>query len=308
MVNNKENVTESAAESSVKRVRRGISNETKATAQLSFHEKDARPNGLFVAALYNVSVAWSQAENDGKQFAGEKVPRLVFEFVSITADASARRHAYHTLFPVESNVNTIPGGSEEWKVNQIMTFIKHILDVYYLKGRKLTPEEEDALVLPLDDIDDEGNFVPLEAKDILAAYATLFNNVAAIMNGSFNLPEGETPKPCYRDANGKVIQAWIKLLRHKKVRGEWKNVGRNGELAFDPFVGTGVVELYVNGKEPSIISVDPSRESITPKETKKATEIPGMINGGIAVGAGMPGANVMANPAFNEASTGDMPF
>lgn len=303
-----ENVTEVGAQAPIKKPRRGITNETQATSQLRFHEKDAAPNRLFMAHLHNVSVAWS-VNADGKQFTGEKVPRLVFEFCSNTKDANQMRHVYHTLFPVESNVNTIPGGSEEWKFNQVMNFIKHILDVYYLKGRQLTAEEEDALTLPFVDFDDEGNFVPLDVKDILAGYAQLFNNVAAIMNGSFGgLKDGEVVKPCYRDENGHFIRAWIKLLRHKKVRGEWKNVTQNGDLGFDPFVGTGVVELFVQGKEPVVIRVDDSKESITPKEVKKAPSIPGMagVDGGVMIGnPAMLGG--VAGSAYNEAN-GDMPF
>lgn len=303
----KENVAGAAAEAPVKKARRGVSNETKATSQLRFHEKDAAPNRLFMAHLHSVSVAWS-VNADGKQFTGEKVPRLVFEFASNTKDANQMRHVFHTLFPVESNVNTIPGGSEEWKFNQVMNFIKHILDVYYLKGRNLTPEEEDALTLDFVDFDDDGNYVSVDVADVLASYAKLFNNVSAMMNGQFNLADGETPKPCYRDDNGKFIRCWIKLIRHKKVKGEWKNVGNNGELAFDPFVGTGVVELYVQGKEPSVISVDESKESITPKEVKKTPSIPGLasMDGGVmAPGVAMTGA---PGGAFNEAGADDMPF
>ena len=301
-------VTGAAAEAPVKKGRRGVTNETQATAQLRFHEKDAAPNRLFVAHLHSVSVAWS-VNADGKQFTGEKCPRLVFEFASNTSDANQMRHVFHSIFPVESNVNTIPGGTEDWKFNQAMRFIKHILDVYYLKGRQLTPQEEDALTLNFCDFDDDGNYVPVDVKDVLAGYAELFNNVVTMMNGQFNLAEGETPKPCYRDDNGRFIRVWIKLLRHKKVKGEWKNVGPNGDLAFDPFVGTGCVEMYVQGKEPLILSVDDSKESINPKEVKKAPSIPGAIGmeGNITLG-GPAMANVIPGGAYNEADTGEMPF
>lgn len=298
-----------AAEAPVKKKRRGITNETQATSQLRFHEKDAAPNHLFMAHLHSVSVAWS-VNADGKQFTGEKCPRLVFEFCSNTSDDSQMRHYYHSLFPVESNVNTIPGGSEEWKYNQIMRFIKHVLDIYYLKGRQLTPEEEDALSLTFDDTDDEGNYVAVEVTDVLAGYAHVFNNVAAMMNGTFGLAEGETPKPCFRDANGKFLRCWIKLLRHKKVKGEWKNVGQNGDLAFDPFVGTGLIELAPQpNSQPVIISVDLSKESITPKEIKKTPTIPGVtdVTGGVMAGA----PAMMGTPiggAYNEAGASDMPF
>ena len=238
MAENKGNNAGVAAEAPVKRVRRGVSNETKATSQLRFHEKDAAPNRLFIAHLHNVSVEWS-VNADGKQFTGEKVPRLVFEFASNTTDANEMRHVYQSLFPVESTVNTIPGGSEEWKVNQVLNWIKHILDVYYLKGRKFTEEEEDALSLPFMDFDDDGNYVALDVKEVLSGYAQMFNNVVAMMNGTFNLKEGEVAKPCYRDDNGKFLRCWIKLLRHKKVKGEWKNVTQNGDVGFDMFIGSG---------------------------------------------------------------------
>ena len=303
-----ENKAGVAAEAPVKKLRRGVSNETQAVNQLRFHEKDAAPNRLFIAHLHSVSVAWS-TNADGKQFTGEKVPRLVFEFASNNADANQMRHVYHSLFPVESNVNTIPGGIDEWKVNQVLKFIKHILDVYYLKGRQLTPEEEEALTLPFCDYDEDNNFVSLDVKDILSGYAQLFNNVAAMMNGQWNLADGETAKPCYRDENGRFIRVWLKLLRHKKVKGEWKNVAQNGDLAIDPFVGTGVVEIAIQGKEPVTLSVDDSKESITPKEVKKTPNVPGMADMAGGVMAGGPAmAGAMPGGAYNEAGTDEMPF
>lgn len=298
-----------AAEAPVKKVRRGVSNETKATTQLRFHEKDAAPNGLFMAHLHNVSVEWS-TNADGKQFTGEKVPRLQFEFASNTADANEMRHVYQSLFPVESNVNTIPGGQDEWKVNQVLSWIKHILDVYYLKGRKLTEAEEDALTLPFVDFDDDGNFVALDVKEILAGYAQVFSTVVAMLNGTFGLAEGETAKPCYRDDNGKFLRCWIKLLRYIKNKGEWKSVTQNGDLGFPMFVGTGVVELAPTpNSQPKIISMDSSRESITPKEVKKAPTIPGMAGAEGGVMAGMPGmGGAAAGSAYTEAAADDMPF
>ena len=307
MAETKENVAGVAAEAPVKKARRGVSNDIQATSQLRFHEKDAAPNGLFIAHLHSVAVQWS-TNADGKQFTGERVPRLTFEFCSNTKDAAQMRHVSHSLFPVESNVNTIPGGTEEWKVNQVLNFIKHMLDVYYLKGRKLTEEEEDALSLPFVDFDDEGNFVSIDVKDVLAGYAQLFNNVADIMNGRFNLPDGETPKPCFRDEDGKYIRCWIKLIRHKKVKGEWRNVGQNGELAFDPFIGNGLVEIAKGNELPKIVNYDPSRESINPQEVKKAPTIPGSLNmnGGVMVG----GPAMLGAPtggAYSEAAE-EMPF
>lgn len=305
MTDVKSKVNGATAEAPVKKVRRGVSNETQATSKLRFHEKDAAPNRLFMAHLHSVSVAWSEG-GEGKQFEGEKIPRLVFEFASNTKDATQRRYVDKTLFPVESSVETIPGGDKDWQVNAVLTWIKHILDIYYLNGRPLTEEEEDALSLPFVDFDDEGNYVSVDVKEVLSGYAQLFNNVAAIMNGTFNLADGETPKPCFRDANGAYIRCWIKLLRHIKAKGEWKNVS-NGDLSFTQFVGTGAIELAPQANsQPKILSVDESKESITPKEIKKAPSIPGMadIAGGVMTGSGIPATN---SSAYQEAAD-EMPF
>ena len=305
MTDVKSKVNGATAEAPVKKVRRGVSNETQATSKLRFHEKDAAPNRLFMAHLHSVSVAWSEG-GEGKQFEGEKIPRLVFEFASNTKDSTQRRYVDKTLFPVESSVETIPGGDKDWQVNAVLTWIKHILDIYYLNGRPLTEEEEDALSLPFVDFDDEGNYVSVDVKEVLSGYAQLFNNVAAIMNGTFNLADGETPKPCFRDANGNFIRCWIKLLRHIKAKGEWKNVS-NGDLSFTQFVGTGAIELAPQpNSQPKILSVDESKESITPKEIKKAPSIPGMADmaGGVMAGTGIPATN---SSAYQEAAD-EMPF
>lgn len=308
----KEKVAEGSVQPTVKKVRRGVSNQTKAVAQLRFHEKDASTqNGLFIGHLDSVSVDWS-VNAEGKQFTGEKVPHVTLHFASNHPSASEQRHVYYTLNCVESNVNTIPEGSEEWKVNNIFNWMKHILDVYYLKGREMTEDEELALSLPFTDYDDEGNYVAVETADVIAGYAHIFNNFAAMMNGQFNLKDGETPKPCYKTADGKFIPAWLKLLRHKKVKGEWKNVAQNGELGFDSFIGNGVVELIRKDMPPAVLRVDLAKESITPKETKKAPSI-GATNSGIAAMGGVMASAPMnmgapINGAFAEAADNEMPF
>lgn len=308
----KEKVTEGSAQSTVKKVRRGVSNQTKAVTQLRFHEKDASTQyGLFVGHLDSVSVDWS-VNAEGKQFTGEKVPRVTLHFTSNHPTASEQRHVYYTLNCVESNVNTIPEGSEEWKVNNIFNWMKHILDIYYLKGREMTEDEELALSLPFADYDDEGNYVVVETADVIAGYAYIFNNFVAMMNGQFNLKDGETAKPCYKTADGKFIPAWLKLLRHKKVKGEWKNVAQNGELGFDSFIGNGVVELIRKDMPPAVLRVDFAKESISPKETKKAPSIGAAGSGMAAMGGVMASAPIgmgaPVNGAFAEAADNEMPF
>lgn len=310
MANDKENVAVESAQPTAKKIRRGVNNQTKAVAQLRFHEKDAAQNGLFVGHLDEVRVDWS-VNAEGKQFTGEKVPRITLHFASNHTNASEQRHVYYTLNCVESNVNTIPNGIEEWKVNNVFNWIKHILDVYYLKGRELTESEEEALSLPFEDYDEEGNYVPVEIDDVIKGYAYIFNNFAAMMNGQFELVDGAVAKPVYKTADGKFIPAWLKLLRHKKVKGEWKNVAQNGELGFDSFIGNGVVELIRKDYPASVLRVDFAKESITPKETKKAPTLGGMASnmpmGGVMANAAPMNMGVSANSAYTDAAD-DMPF
>ena len=230
------------AEAAPKKLKRGVSNQTQAVNQLKFHEKDAAQNGLFIGHLEEVRVDWS-TNADSKSFTGMSVPRLTYHFASNHANVNERRHVYNTLFPVESNVNTIPNGVEAWKVDNILNWIKHTLDVLYLKSRQLTPEEEDALTLPFCDYDENNEYVAVDPQDVINGYASLFNNVVAIMTGKFNLTVGATPQPCYKDASGKPISLWMKLLRHRRRKNDWINVGQNGDLGFDQFIGSGVIEL-----------------------------------------------------------------
>ena len=306
----KEKLASGSAQPTAKRNRRGVSNATKAVANLKFHEKDASTqNALFVGHLAEVRVDWSE-NAEGKQFTGEKVPRLTLHFTSEHKNVSEQRHVYYTLNCVESNVNTIPGVTEEWKVNNVFNWIKHILDVYYLKGREMTEEEEAALTLPFEDYDDEGNYVTVETKDVIAGYAFIFNNFAAMMNGQFNLADGEVAKPCFKTSDGKFIPAWLKLLSHKKVKGEWRNVAQNGELGFDSFIGNGVVELIRKDMPPAVLRVDLAKESITPKETKKAPTLGGVASG-MAIGGVIAGSpmdmGVSGGTAFADAAS-EMPF
>lgn len=298
------------AQTVAKKVRRGVSNKTQAVAQLKFHEKDAAQNGLFVGHLEEVRVDWSN-NADAKSFTGMSIPRLTFHFASNHANASEKRHVYQTLFPVESNVNTIPGGSEDWRVNNVFNWIKHILDVFYLKGRELTEAEEDALSLTFEDFDENGEYVSVEVEDVIAGYRAIFENAAAMLNGSFELADGEVAKPVYKTSDGKYIPCWLKLLRHKKRKGDWINVGANGDLAFDGFIGNGVVELLKKDCPPTVLRLDLAKESITPKETKKTPTIgaPGM--GAPAMGGVMAGAPSMGMPVDNgafQAAGEDMPF
>lgn len=312
--------TESAANvQAAKRVRRGVSNATKAVSHLKFHEKDAAANGLFVGQLSDVRVE-SSINADGKTFTGLEVPRLTFEFTSCHANVNEKRYVYQTLFPVESNVDTIPEGKDDWRVNAIFAWIKHILDVFYLKGRELTPAEEDSLSLDFVDYEENDGvieYVSVEPETVLAAYKKLFEAAAAMMNGSYADKDKEaTGKACYKDANGKPLPVWMKLLRYVKNRkGEWTAVSR-GELAFPSFVGEGCLELMKAKEFPKVIRIDVTKESITPKEVKKTPTIgtptiPGMAGipamGGVVAGSETNMSAAPTNEAYEGAGV-DMPF
>lgn len=304
-VNNKENEVKPSAK------RRGISNKTKATAQLKFHEKDAAPNGLFVGHLEDVSVAWS-TNADGKAFTGMSVPRIVLHFESNHNDPNERRHIYRNINPVESNVDTMLGGSKEWMVNTVFNWIKHILDVYYLKGREFTEREEDALTLPFEDSDENGEYIFVDPQQVIDGYRFIFDNAVAMLNGSFDKDSEEIAKPVYKTADGKFIPCWIKLLRHKKNKNKWINVGTNGDLDFDGFIGNGVIELVKKDCPPSILRIDFAKESITPKEVDKVPTIGNVNAANPMVGSVVSPVNNTtmgfdSNSAFMDAS-GDMPF
>lgn len=302
------NLKGATAEAPVKKARRGVSNQTQAVAQLRFHEKDADARtGLFVGQLEEVRIDWSNNE-ESKDFPSMNVPRITLHFTSTHAAANEKRHIYQTLFPVPSNVDTIPGGKEAWKVDNVLRWIKHILDVFYLKGRELTEAEEDALALPFVDFDEEGNYVVVDPTDVVNGYYAVFTAAVAMINGSFNLPEGEVAKPCFKTADGKAIKVWMKLLRHKKTKNGWTNVAQNGELGFDGFIGNGVVEILKKDVAPTL-RLDLAKESITPKETKKEPTLgaPMMGAGAFVAGSEAGGFGSPMNPAFDAAST-DMPY
>lgn len=292
---------EQPAEQKKKR-RRGITNDTRATSRLKFDERrDAnRNNFLFLGHLDNIELTWVTlgAEIQGMQsFAGCAIPVLVLTFASNDENESVRRYVTHRMMPAESNALTIPGGAEAWKVDSVLGWMKHVMDVFVLKGRPMTETEEDALTLSFEDSDEDGNYVPVEAEEVINGWKTIFENFLKIMNND--------GKPVYKTANGAIIPIWMKLLRFTKVRGTWAPVVRGkstmGDLGFTNFVGEGCIELYKNQVAP-MLKVDGSKESIVYKEVAKpaAPAIPNApMMGGVMAGApampGMPTADANAN-------------
>lgn len=289
--------------------RRGISNETVSTSRLKFSHTDMKPNGLFVAHLDDIQLNEVDMKDDSAMvsFRGTKVNRLVITFASNEDDANKRKYVYLNFMPVESNINTIPGGKEEWKVTRIFSYLKHILDVYVLHGNDMSPEMEDALSLDYDDTDEQGEYVNVPAETVAAAWNKLFTNFVNIMNTA------KDGKPAYKTSDNKFIPLWIKLIRYIKTSKGWTPIA-NGQLSFPTYVGEGVIEIF-QAKAVPLIKVDPVREAIKPmniEPTKKAPNMPmpgfGGVNAGSVLGSEMAGTGFGGlDTGFNEMPIDDLP-
>lgn len=319
MVNKKEDVATSATAAevqeevqNVKKVnRRGVA-AARGTTRLKFSHEQAKQNGLFIGHLESVVVSMIQIGEDKTgmpSFNGLEIPKIVLTFASNDPEVSKRNYVSLQFTAVESNANTIPGGKDEWKVNTVFDWFKHILNVYVLKGRELTEDEANALTLSFEDFDEQGEYVPVEPEDVVAGWKTLFENFENIIN------RGRDGQPYYKSKDGKYIPVWIKLLRYIKTgKKGWQPVN-NGDLAFPSFVGEGCIEVYKQNTPPSI-RIDSIKEAIIPMNVEKAKApnmpTPGM--GGIAAPAmgGVPVVDPMVGAGnFNGIATEaaeDMPF
>ena len=264
--------------------RRGISNETVGTTRLRFSHVDAKPNGLFVGHLDDVQLTKVDIKEDSAgmpSFRGIELSRLVFTFASNEEDKAKRRYQTLSFLPVESNVNTIPGGKEEWKVTRIFNYLKHILDVYVLRGSSMTAEMEDALALSFEDFDENGEYVSIDPKVVAEAWNKLFENFFNLFNTA------KDGAPAWKTKEGKPIPVWFKLLRYvKSSKSGWSEVDR-GNLAFPTYPGEGVIEVFVQNTAPTI-KLDATREAIKPmnieKNKKPNLTMPGNP-GGVDMGA-----------------------
>lgn len=267
-------------------VRRGINNTTAGTTRLKFSENDANPsNGLFLAHIENVEITEATIGEDKTgipSFAGLTIPFLNIYFASNDADANRRKYVRLRFSPVESSVETIPGGKGAWKVDRVLNWLKHILDVFVLKGREMTEDEIAALSLSYEDFDEQGEYVNVDGETVVAAWKTLFENFVNI------LVRGKDGNPYYKSADGKFITVWIKLLRYIKAgKKGWQEVD-GGNLSFPQFVGEGAIELYKQNVPP-VLRVDVTRENIRPMklEKPKTPNMPAGLPGGVSFDAGI---------------------
>lgn len=275
-----------AAAEPKKVVRRGINNATTGTARLKFSENDANPsNGLFLAHIESVEITEATVGEDKTgipSFAGLTIPFLNIYFASNDADVNRRKYVRLRFSPVESSVETIPGGKGAWKVDRVLNWLKHILDVFVLKGREMTEEEITALSLSYEDFDEQGEYVNVDGETVVAAWKTLFENFVNI------LVRGKDGAPYYKSNDGKFITVWIKLLRYIKTgKKGWQEVD-GGNLSFLQFVGEGAIEIYKQNVPP-VLRVDVTHENIRPMklEKPKTPNMPAGLPGGVSVDAGM---------------------
>lgn len=289
--------------------RRGVGS-ARGTSRLKFSHELAKQNGLFIGHLDSVSVSMIQIGEDKvgmPSFNGLEIPKIVLTFASNEQDINKRHYATLQFTAVESNANTIPGGKEEWKVNTIFDWFKHILNVFVLKGGELTDEQSEALTLPFDDFDEQGEYVPVEPEIVINGWKTLFENFENIIN------RGNDGKPYYKTKDGKDISIWIKLIRYIKTgKKGWVPVS-NGDLAFPSFVGEGCIEVYKQNSVPAI-RIDSVKEAIIPMNVEKA-KTPNLsstnIGGGMSpIMGGVPVTDPMANmgSSIMMEAADDMPF
>lgn len=302
----KETVNQETPIEEVKKVsRRGLGS-ARGTARLKFGNDQAKPNGLFLGHLEEVkysTITIGEDKTGMPSFNGFEIPKLTLTFASNEEDPNKRHYVYKTFTAVESNVNTIPGGKEEWKVNSVFDWLKHVLNVYYLKGRELTDEEATALSLTFEDFDEQGEYVSVDTEVVINAWKVLFENFENIMN------RGKDGKPVYHDKNNKFIPVWLKLLRYVKSRKSWTPIN-NGDLSLPQFVGEGCIEIYQQNAIPSI-KIDLVKENIfiMNVEKPKTPNMPAV--GGMAPMMGGITIDQTMNPMGTDISSqtiDDMPF
>lgn len=297
----KETVETGVPQEAPKKVnRRGISNSTRSASQRKYHVSMVdRNTKMFVGALMDVTVTYSDFKDDDASqsaFRGMKVPRLSFHFASLDPNVNTRAHVYKTFTPLQPTVETIPGAKKAWMLEgSILGYIKYLLDVYYLKGRELTESEEELLSLDIDDIDENGNFQPVEAEDTIKAFDKMFFNVAAM----FNTANGG--KPVFLSDKGAPIGMWMKLITCYKSDNTWKHVEKNGGLAFPSFVGEGVLEIKTD--RAPILNLNSATESVANiVDAKAPTALPPMP------GATMIPQNGSPISASSQPISDDLPF
>lgn len=188
--------------------------------------------------------------------------------------------------------------------------MKHYMDVFILKGREMTEEEENALTLPFEDFDENGEYISIPTEEVIAGWKTLFTNFVAIMRND----RVDNGIPVYKKSANEFITIWLKLLCCIKQKGAWKaiNSGRNaGDLAVPGFVGEGIIEIYKANALPTL-RVDVSKESIILQEIAKTPTMPNVSSApgiaGVPITQSAPGMVMPESPIDFGAPADGLPF
>lgn len=234
---------------------KGITNETRSASQKKFKPSPDRHNGLCIGALTDVTVTTADIKEESSMatFRNQKIPRLNFVFESRLDPEGVKGSVYiHSFLALEHTPESLLDGKDGglWRWNQVTQTVKHLLEVY----RNYVPFTEDELKKLVVDFEDEvdGVFKEQPVEVVLAAYTKFFNNIVSLFK-----PDD---KAIYKDVNGKDRVVWMKLLLD--IKGYAIN---NDDYGFAGFPGEGLIELHIQGVEPSLIINISKGENIEPR-------------------------------------------
>ena len=232
---------------------KGITNETRSTSQKKFKPDPAKWHGLCIGALVDVHVTDAEIKEDSgmSSFQGKTIPRLNFIFESRLDPKGVKKSVYvHSYLAQEHTPESVTEDGD-WRWRQLISTVKHLLDVYR-DEKPFTSDEEKLMVVDFEDVNEDGVYLPQEADVIIDAFRKFFDNIVIMFK-----PDG---KAIYKTPDGKDILVWMKLLLD--IKGAKVN---NGDYGFPGFPGEGLIEKYVDGVPPSLSINISKAENIIPK-------------------------------------------
>jgi len=223
---------------------RGITKETRSKAAKQFSPSMDINKGLSLAYLtWDLTTREVSADSKQTSFIGLERPTLRFIFTGVTEKENEEAPIYiHSYSPVEDDEP-----SRETIEDGMFQMLKHFLET--ILGRELQDKEYDLLIL---DIPENPS-----GEDVLAGYKKFFEGVLTIL------------EPVSKEELRKKELYWVKLLRYVTTTKGLREVNR-GNVGLPAFPGTGVIEKYVSGIEPSLEINIAKGEKIEPIEKSAA--------------------------------------
>lgn len=299
-----ENVDNTPKQESPKKRRRGINNETRSTTRRKFTDKYLDPKTRLAGVMFHsVEVKYATFKDTANsQFAGMAVPFIAFTLKSVTGKNDAEKAFIEIKYnAVESTTETMEGGDEAYKVDSQLSMMKHIIDVAVKNGKPLTDDELDGLELDFCDKDDDGNFIALDAQEVLDAYYKFYKFIVDMCNAESSL--------MFKGSDGKPVVYWAKLIRYIKSKKQWRAVN-DDQLGFPMFVGEGILERAIPNTAP-LIEINPATEQITLMQgisnTAKQPALGGVRQPGIPTQSANIG-NIGSEAGMGVSDRDDLPF